>query len=124
MQHVGTVEQTLSLALRAAAGLPQSSRRSHASLSSSVLTSRGHGLDLGLDGVGIDAVLGEEFFGFAGMRHFQDGELMDFDALAAKLTGHGVAQAAFGVVVLDGENEVIGLLGGALDDVWTSGLML
>jgi len=47
-----------------------------------------------------------------------DGELMDFDAIRAEFTCDSIAQTAFGVVVFNGDDEVVGLLRGFAEEIF------
>ena len=51
-------------------------------------------------------------------------QLVDLDAVHAEFARHGVAQAAFGVMILHRHDRGSGLLRGGLDDSLPSGLML
>ena len=72
-------------------------------------------LDQRLDGFGdargVNAVFGQELLGLAGVREFADGELVDFDAIDAQFPGNSVAQTAFGIMILDGQHEIVRFFG-------------
>jgi len=73
--------------------------------------------DLCNNRVGVYAVLGQEFGRLAGARQFGHGQLVDFDAVGAEFACHGIAQAAFGIMVLDRHDEVLRLLRGGFDNI-------
>ena len=51
----------------------------------------------------------QQFLRLAGARHADHGELVDFDAFDAQFARDRVAQTAFGIMIFDGDDGVVGL---------------